>query len=82
MDFLAPIRVLSVGSHPVQVLSIRSNPGRVLSIRFDPVRSDPGFVKHGAILYNEAELFSLPIPANHKFQCDDFIGWEMQSTGF
>ena len=25
-------------------------------------------LKHGAILYNEAELFSLPIPANHKFQ--------------
>ena len=24
--------------------------------------------KHGAILYNEAELFSLPFPASHKFQ--------------
>ena len=40
------------------------------------------YFKHRAILCNEAELFSLPIPANHKFQCDDFIGWEMQSTGF
>lgn len=32
-------------------------------------------VKHGAILYNEAELLSLPIPANHKFQ------WEISLVG-
>ena len=44
MDFLDPIRVLSVGSHPVQVLSIRSNPVRVLTMRSDAIRSDPGFV--------------------------------------
>ena len=41
MDFLDPIRVLSVGSHPVQVLSIRSNMVRVLTMRSDPIRSGP-----------------------------------------